>query len=68
MSSFFDEDTPFSLIQQIQPDVLIKGSDYTIDTIVGADIVKAKGGQIITVDLVAGYSTSAIEKKIKESS
>ena len=65
---FFDEDTPYSLIQQIQPDVLIKGSDYTIDTIVGADIVKAKGGQIITIDLIAGYSTSAIEKKIKESS
>lgn len=63
---FFDEDTPYSLIQQLQPDVLIKGSDYTIDTIVGADIVKAKGGQIITIDLVAGYSTSAIEKKIKE--
>lgn len=63
---FFDEDTPYSLIQEIQPDFLIKGSDYSEDRIIGADIVKAKGGKVITIDLVPDYSTSAIEKKIKE--
>ncbi len=62
----FDENTPYSLIQHIQPDILIKGSDYTENTIIGADIVKAKGGKIITIDLVPDYSTSAIEKKIRE--
>lgn len=62
----FEEDTPYSLIKLIQPDILIKGSDYTIDTIVGADIVKAKKGEIITIDLVPDISTSIIINKIKE--
>lgn len=63
----FEEDTPYSLIKLIQPDVLIKGSDYTVDTIVGADIVKAKKGEIITINLVPDISTSIIIDKIKES-
>ncbi|MDD3281511.1 MAG: D-glycero-beta-D-manno-heptose 1-phosphate adenylyltransferase [Bacteroidales bacterium] len=63
----FEEDTPYSLIKLIQPDVLIKGSDYTVDTIVGADIVKAKKGEIITIDLVPDISTSIIIDKIKKS-
>ena len=62
----FQEDTPYNLIKAVQPDVLVKGSDYQIDDIVGAGIVKAKGGKIITIDFIPGYSTSLIEKKIKE--
>jgi rfaE bifunctional protein nucleotidyltransferase chain/domain len=62
----FDEDTPFNLINFIQPDILVKGSDYKEDNIVGADIVKAKGGSIITIDFVLGFSTTAIIEKIKE--
>ncbi len=62
----FDEETPYELIKFINPDVLVKGSDYKPDDIVGADIIKANGGKIITIDLVPGYSTSAIEKRIKE--
>jgi rfaE bifunctional protein nucleotidyltransferase chain/domain len=62
----FDEDTPFELIKQVQPDVLVKGSDYKPEEIVGYDIVKAKGGEIITIDYLEGYATSAIEKKIRE--
>lgn len=61
----FDEQTPLELITAIQPDVLIKGSDYTVDTIVGADIVLQKGGSVETIDFVPGYSTSSIEQKIK---
>ncbi|SMO58501.1 D-glycero-beta-D-manno-heptose 1-phosphate adenylyltransferase [Solitalea koreensis] len=61
----FDEATPFELIKFIQPDVLVKGSDYTIDKIVGADIVMANGGVVKTIDYIPGYSTSAIEQKIK---
>jgi rfaE bifunctional protein nucleotidyltransferase chain/domain len=62
----FDEDTPYELISKIQPDVLVKGDDYKPEDIVGYDIVKAKGGDIITIPLVEGYSTSSVEKRIIE--
>jgi len=62
----FDEDTPYNLISIVQPDVLIKGSDYKPEEIVGSDIVLKRGGQVKTVDLVQGYSTTLIEKKIKQ--
>jgi rfaE bifunctional protein nucleotidyltransferase chain/domain len=61
----FDEDTPYNLIQMVQPDVLVKGSDYKPEDIVGYDIVTAKGGSVKTIDFIPGYSTSLIEKKIK---
>ncbi len=61
----FDEDTPYNLIKFVQPDVLIKGSDYKPEDIVGYDIVKAKGGVIETIDFLPGYSTSSIIDKIK---
>ncbi len=61
----FNEETPYNLIQAIQPNILIKGSDYKEDDIIGADIVKANNGQVITIDLTPNYSTSTIEKKIK---
>ncbi len=60
----FDEDTPFELIKFIQPDILVKGSDYKTEDIVGYDIVKSKGGEIVTIDLVDGYSTTAIVRKL----
>ncbi len=61
---FFDEDTPLELIRFIQPDILVKGSDYKPENIVGYDIVKAKGGQIVTIDLTQGYSTTSILNKL----
>ena len=61
----FDEDTPYNLISEVQPDVLVKGADYKEEEIVGADIVKGRGGEIITVSLTEGYSTSAIINKIR---
>jgi rfaE bifunctional protein nucleotidyltransferase chain/domain len=60
----FDEDTPFELIKFIQPDILVKGSDYKTEDIVGYDVVKSKGGEIVTIDLVDGYSTTAIVRKL----
>ena len=63
---FFSETTPYNLIKEIKPDVLVKGSDYQIKEIVGADIVEENGGQIITLDFLEGYSTTSIIKKIKE--
>jgi rfaE bifunctional protein nucleotidyltransferase chain/domain len=62
----FNEETPYDLIKLVQPDVLVKGSDYQPQNIVGYDIVTAKGGMVKTIDFLPGYSTSAIEKRIKE--
>jgi rfaE bifunctional protein nucleotidyltransferase chain/domain len=64
----FDEDTPYELIKQIQPDVLVKGSDYKVEQIAGHDIVLAKGGEVKLIPFLDGFSTSAIEQKIKGSS
>lgn len=63
----FDEETPLNLINTIKPDILVKGSDYQISQIVGADIVLANGGDVKTIDYLPGYSTTYIENKIKSS-
>jgi rfaE bifunctional protein nucleotidyltransferase chain/domain len=60
----FNEDTPYELIKAIQPDVLVKGSDYAPEKIVGYDIVTARGGKVTTIHFLEGYSTTAIIKKI----
>jgi rfaE bifunctional protein nucleotidyltransferase chain/domain len=60
----FEEDTPIQLIQTIQPDVLTKGGDWQVNTIVGADVVMASGGVIKSLPFVEGYSTTNIEQKI----
>jgi rfaE bifunctional protein nucleotidyltransferase chain/domain len=61
---YFGEDTPYNLIKTIQPDILVKGADYKPEDIVGYDIVKNKGGEIVTIEFLEGYSTTAIEKQI----
>lgn len=63
----FNEDTPYELIKLVQPDILVKGADYTIDKVVGRDIVESKGGRVELISYLEGYSTSAIEKKILNS-
>ena len=60
----FGEDTPYELIKTLQPDILVKGSDYRPEDIVGYDIVMAKGGRVETLDFLPGFSTTAIEDKI----
>jgi bifunctional ADP-heptose synthase (sugar kinase/adenylyltransferase) len=64
--TIFSEDTPKELIAFLIPDILVKGSDYSIDNIVGADIVLANGGEVKTIDLVNGYSTSNLINKLKK--
>ncbi len=64
---FFNEDTPLNLISTLLPDVLVKGSDYLAENIVGADVVKKNGGVVKTIDFVPGYSTTRIIEKIKQS-
>lgn len=61
----FDEDTPEQLIHLLQPNVLVKGGDYTIDTIVGAPFVIAHGGSVAVIPFVEGYSTTSIIGRIK---
>lgn len=61
----FDEPTPLQLIKSVQPDILVKGADYSVDQIVGGPEVLALGGKVETIPLVSGYSTSAIEARIK---
>jgi rfaE bifunctional protein nucleotidyltransferase chain/domain len=60
----FDQDTPLELIKTLKPNILVKGSDYQIDDIVGGPEVISWGGQVKTIDFVPGYSTTAIEQKI----
>jgi rfaE bifunctional protein nucleotidyltransferase chain/domain len=61
----FDEETPLELIKAVMPDILVKGADYSIDQIVGADIVVQNGGRVQTLNYLPGYSTTLIEQKIK---
>lgn len=63
--AFFDEDTPLKLISRLLPHILVKGDDYKIDNIIGADIVIENGGKVETISLVPGYSTTKIIDKIK---
>jgi len=60
---YFDEDTPLNLIENIKPDVLVKGGDYKKEDIVGYDFVIERGGEVKIIDLVKGYSTTNIIKK-----
>ena len=61
----FDGDTPLELIQEIVPDVLVKGGDYTKDQVVGADIVEAAGGTVVIIPLVPGQSSSALVERLR---
>ena len=61
----FEEDTPKDLIESLNPDVLVKGGDYKIEDIVGADFVLQNGGEVLTIDFVAGYSSSSIIQKME---
>jgi rfaE bifunctional protein nucleotidyltransferase chain/domain len=61
----FDDETPYALIAGLRPDTLVKGGDWAADQIVGSDIVLAGGGEVKSLRFVDGYSTTAIEQKIK---
>ena len=61
----FEEETPYELIKAVRPDILVKGDDYAVQDIVGHDLVRENGGEVKTITLVRGYSTSGIVDKIK---
>ena len=61
----FDEDTPHAIISALQPDVLVKGADWGENAIVGRDVVEARGGRVVRVELSPGYSTSSLLGRIR---
>lgn len=63
--TLFEEDTPEELIKLVRPDVLVKGGDYTLDNIVGADFVTKNGGTVTTIPFVEGFSSTRIIEKLK---
>lgn len=63
----FDEATPLELITALEPDVLVKGQDYQPDEVVGKSVVEARGGEVTTLALVEGHSTSALIERLKNS-
>jgi rfaE bifunctional protein nucleotidyltransferase chain/domain len=62
----FDEETPLELIKKVKPDILVKGKDYEVGNIVGAEFVIGNGGEVKTIELSEGYSTTKIINKIKK--
>ena len=63
----FDEDTPVDLIAAILPDVLVKGADWAPDRVVGREIVEARGGRVVLVPVVEGFSTTALVERLRRS-
>ncbi|MDR0339253.1 MAG: D-glycero-beta-D-manno-heptose 1-phosphate adenylyltransferase [Desulfovibrio sp.] len=61
----FDEDTPLELIRAVKPDVLVKGGDWPRETIVGCDFVEAYGGRVLSLPLLAGFSTTSLIARIR---
>ena len=62
--TLFDEDTPLELIEALRPDVLVKGADYSVDQVVGADLVQSWGGTVLLVDLQQGHSTTGTIRRM----
>ena len=63
--TIFDEETPRTAISRIQPDILVKGADWGPDDIVGRDVVEARGGRVVRVDLAPGYSTTELIRRVR---
>lgn len=61
----FDEDTPLELVRALEPDVIVKGGDYSPATVVGADVVSARGGRVVIIPLTAGQSTTSIVERLR---
>lgn len=61
----FDEDTPLELVRVLQPDVIVKGGDYAPETVVGADVVRARGGRVVIIPLTPGQSTTSIIETLR---
>jgi bifunctional ADP-heptose synthase (sugar kinase/adenylyltransferase) len=65
--TIFQEDTPREIIKEIVPHFLVKGGDYSVENVVGADIVRASEGQVVLITVLKGYSTSDLITRIRKS-
>jgi len=63
--SIFNEDTPINLLKVLKPDILVKGGDYTLDKVVGRDLVEHSGGKVVTIPVIEGKSTTDLIGKIR---
>jgi len=63
--TLFEQDTPLQLVQFLQPDVIVKGGDYSPDTVVGADDVRARGGEVVIIPLTPGHSTTSTIDRLR---
>jgi rfaE bifunctional protein nucleotidyltransferase chain/domain len=63
--TLFDEDTPHALIASVQPDVLVKGADWSVDNIVGRDIVESRGGSVVRIPLAEGFSSTKLIERVR---
>lgn len=63
--TFFDDETPLSLIEALQPDILVKGGDWKADSVVGGDVVRSRGGDVVVLPYLEGASTTNIIEKIR---
>jgi D-beta-D-heptose 7-phosphate kinase/D-beta-D-heptose 1-phosphate adenosyltransferase len=63
--TIFDEETPHAIVTAIQPDILVKGADWGPDNIVGRDVVEARGGRVVRMELAPGFSTTALLDKVR---
>ncbi len=61
----FDQDTPLELVETLRPDVIVKGGDYSPDTVVGANVVRARGGEVVIIPLTPGYSTTSTIERLR---
>ncbi len=61
----FDEDTPLGIVTELQPDILVKGADWGPDDIVGRDVVEARGGRVVRIDLAPGHSSSELIRRVR---
>ena len=61
----FDEETPHAIVSRVQPDVLVKGADWAADNIVGRDVVEARGGRVVRMELAPGFSTTKLIERIR---
>ena len=63
--TLFEQDTPLQLVQLLQPDVIVKGGDYSPDTVVGANEVRARGGDVVIIPLTPGHSTTSTIDRLR---
>jgi len=63
--TLFEQDTPLQLVQLLQPDVIVKGGDYSPDTVVGANEVRGRGGEVVIIPLTPGHSTTSTIDRLR---